>query len=264
MTQTEPAFGGLIQTWRRQRRRSQLALALEAGISQRHLSFLESGRSRPSRDMVLLLAEHLSVPLRERNVLLTAAGFAPAYRERGFDHPDLAAAREAVEAIVQAHDPHPALGVDRHWNLVVANRAVSVLLRDVDPALLAPPVNVLKLSLDPRGLGSRIANFGAWRAHVLARLAQQVDASGDAGLSRLHDEIRALPLPPRASPRREETGPAIAVPFRLEVPGGTLDFISTTTVFGTAVDVTLAELTIETFFPANRETAAAMRALVAD
>jgi transcriptional regulator with XRE-family HTH domain len=257
--------GALLRGWRHRRRLSQLDLALDAEISQRHLSFVESGRAAPSRDMVLRLAEQLAVPLRERNLLLAAAGFAPVYRERKLDDPGLAAARRAVELILTGHEPHPALAVDRHWNLVFANRAVAPLLAGADEKLLAPPVNVLRLSLHPDGLASRIANLREWRGHILERLARQVDASGDAGLIELREELQGYPPPADARPyRAAERDPlgGVAVPLELRTEDRVLRFLSTTTVFGTALDISLAELTIETFFPADGETAAAMRRAV--
>lgn len=264
MTATQTAFGGLLRDWRRRRHLSQLDLAAAAEVSQRHLSFVESGRASPSRDMVLRLAEHLDVPLRERNSLLVAAGFAPVYRERTLDDPGLAAARDAVERILHGHAPHPALAVDRHWNLVSANRAVTHLLSGIGDDLLVPPVNVLRLSLHPEGLGPRVANFREWRAHILVRLGRQIDSSADPGLMALRDELQAFPVPPDAAPWRpggpDELG-GVAVPLRLTADGGTLSFISTTTVFGTALDIMLAELAIETFFPADTFTAEAMRRL---
>lgn len=260
--------GELLRDWRRRRRLSQLQLAVEAGISQRHLSFVESGRAAPSRDMLLHLAETLDVPLRARDLLLTAAGFAALYRERPADDPDLAAAMAAVQAILTGHEPHPALAVDRHWTLRAANRGVEALLAGVaDAALLATPVNVLRLSLHPDGLGRRIVNHRAWKHHVLERLARQIEASADAGLAALRDELAALPAPDDGAEADDATAPAgpfgIAVPLVLDLPGhGRLAFLSTTTVFGTALDVGLAELTVEAFFPADAATAAVMAGLV--
>lgn len=264
--------GELLRDWRRRRRLSQLQLAVEAGISQRHLSFVESGRATPSRDMLLHLAETLDVPLRARDLLLTAAGFAPLYRERPADDPDLAAAMAAVQAILTGHEPHPALAVDRHWTLRAANRGVAALLTGVaDAALLTAPVNVLRLSLHPDGLGRRIVNHRAWKRHVLERLARQVEASADAGLAALRDELAALPEPgdDAEAEADDATAPAgpfgIAVPLVLDLPGRSrLAFLSTTTVFGTALDVGLAELTVEAFFPADAATAAVMAGLVRD
>ena len=258
---TRPA-GDYLREWRQRRRMSQLDLACEAGISARHLSFVETGRARPSRDMVLHLCERLDVPLRERNRFLLAAGHAPAFPTRALDDPALAAARRAVDLVLRGHEPCPALAVDRQWTLVTANRAVAPLLAGVDGSLMASPVNVLRLSLHPRGLAPRIANLQEWRAHLLARLDRQIDASADAGLVPLRRELAAYPVPtgPRRAPA--ESG-GIAVPLRLESPAGTLALISTTTVFGTPIDVTLAELAIEAFFPADEETAARLRALAA-
>jgi transcriptional regulator with XRE-family HTH domain len=261
MIDTRPAFGPLLQTWRRRRRLSQLDLSLEAGVSQRHISFVESGRSSPSRDMVLHLAEALEVPPRERNALLVAAGYAPVLVDRGLDHPDLAVARRAVEAILKGHEPNPALAVDRHWSLVAANAAVAPLLEGVPADLLGAAINVLRLSLHPRGLAGRIANLRDWRAHILARLHRQVDVSGDPVLAALMEELKGYPVPPGARPPT----PAAALwgghAFALELaaPDGTvLRLITTTTVFGTAVDITLSELAIESFFPADEPTAAAL------
>lgn len=212
--------------------------------------------------MVLHLAEHLAVPMRERNVLLVAAGYAPVYRERTFDDPGLQAALDAVQLILKGHEPHPALAIDRHWTLIAANQAVSFLLTGIDPVLLEPPVNVLRLSLHPQGLAPRIGNFREWRAHVIGRLVLQIDSSADAFLMTLLEEIKSYPVPPGAKPHwpcRKNGLAGIAVPFELVTESGTLSFLSTTTVFGTALDISLAELAIESFFPADAHTADAMR-----
>jgi transcriptional regulator with XRE-family HTH domain len=256
-------FGEHLRDWRRRRRMSQLDLALEAEVSARHLSFVETGRARPSREIVLHLCERLGVPLRERNLLLLAAGHAPVFPARALDDPSLAPARRAVDLVLGGHEPYPALAVDRHWRLVAANRAVAPLLAGVDPVLTAPPVNVLRLSLHPAGLAPRIINLGEWRAHLLARLVAQIEASGDAALVTLRDELAGYPVPTAARrAQRDELG-GIAVPLRLESQGGPLALISTTTVFGTPVDVTLAELAIEAFFPADEATAARLAGLAA-
>lgn len=254
--------GTLLRDWRQRRRLSQLDLAVEADISTRHLSFVETGRSLPSREMVLRLAERLEVPLRERNRLLTAAGYAPMYAERRLDDPALAAAREAIELVLKGHEPYPALAVDRHWTLVSYNRAVPHLLAGLPAELLTPPVNVLRLSLHPQGLAPRILNLGQWRTHLLARLRQQVDASGDAVLAALAEELRGYPGPPdEATDLRPGAEPGVVVPLQFASPDGPLSFIGTTTVFGTPVDITLSELALETFFPADAATAAALRRL---
>jgi transcriptional regulator with XRE-family HTH domain len=254
-------FGQLLRRWRRLRGASQLALSLEADVSARHLSWLESGKAQPSRAMVLRLAERLDLPLRERNALLLAAGYAPMYGERPLADPALAPARAALQRLLDAHEPAPALAVDRHWNLVAANRAVPLLLQAVAPALRAPPVNVLRLSLHPQGLAPMIENLGAWREHVLARLQRQIHATGDAALVALRDELQALPAPP-AHP---DPGQAdeVVVPLVLATPYGRLSFLTTVTVFGAPHDVTLAELAIETLLPADAATAQALRTLLA-
>ncbi len=254
--------GDILRIWRRRRHLSQLDLALEAEISQRHLSCLESGRARPSRAMLLRLAERLGIPLRERNALLVAAGNAPVFAARSLDDPALAPARRAVARILDGHAPYPALAVDRHWTLIAANAAVAPLLDGVDPALLAGPVNVLRLSLHPGGLAPRILNLRAWRAHLLDRLRQQVAASGDPVLARLADELAAYPAPPDVPSHAASCdGGGVAVPLVLAVPAGRLSLLSTTTVFGTPVDITLAELALEAFFPADPETAALLHRL---
>jgi transcriptional regulator with XRE-family HTH domain len=258
-------FGEHLKSWRQRRRMSQLELAGEADISTRHLSFVETGRSVPSREMVLRLAERLEVPLRERNALLVAAGYAPMYRERPLDDPALAAAREAVQLILRSHEPYPALALDRHWNLLAHNAMVPHLLGPADPALLQGTVNVLRLSLHPRGLAPHIVNLGQWRHHLFERLRQQVQLTADPVLQALQEELRGYPLPPDADATRLEgelLGVAMPLRFRTE-DGGVLNFISTTTVFGTPVDVTLQELALETFFPADAFTADALRAMAA-
>ena len=257
-------FGEHLRHWRQHRRLSQQGLALDADISTRHLSYVETGRAQPSREMVLRLAERLSVPLRERNALLVAAGFAPMYQARPLDHPDLAAARQAVELVLKGHEPNPALAVDRHWNLVAANAIVPLLLDGVAPHLLAPPVNVLRLSLHPEGLGPRLANAAQWRAHLLHRLQQQIAAAADQQLQALHDEIAAYPCQ-SGDVASHSAGPGsqIAVPFELHTPLGKLSFISTITIFGTPVDVTLQELAVESFFPADAATKSALTSLYA-
>jgi transcriptional regulator with XRE-family HTH domain len=253
--------GDLLREWRQRRRMSQLLLATEADISTRHLSFVESGRALPSREMVMHLAERLEVPLRARNTLLVAAGYAPLFRERPLSDPQLAAARQAVELVLKGHEPYPALAIDRHWTIVAANNALAPLLTGASPELLKPPVNALRLSLHPQGIAASIVNWHAWREHVLARLQRQIDVSGDDTLSALRDELAAYPAPPGvdAADHDDAAVNQIAVPLRLRTPIGVLSFFSTTTVFGTPVDVTLSELAIEAFFPADQETAAALR-----
>jgi len=257
------SIGEHLREWRQRRRLSQLDLASEAEISTRHLSFLETGRAQPSREMVLRLAEQLDVPLRERNTLLVAAGFAPVFPQRALDDPALQAARQAVELVLTGHEPYPALAIDRHWTLVASNKTVARLLAGVEASLLKPPVNVLRLSLHPQGLAPRIANLPEWRMHLLTRLQQQIDATADATLVALLKELRRYPTLQKAGapPPRPRDYASIVVPFELETDAGTLAFFSTTTVFGTPVDVTLSELALESFFPANAATAEALRGL---
>lgn len=250
--------GEMLREWRERRRLSQLALALEADVSARHVSFLETGKARPSREMLLRLAERLEVPLRERNRLLLAGGFAPNYTERALDDPALGSARTVVERVLAGHEPYPALAVDRHWTLLAANRAVAPLLAGVATDLLRPPVNVLRLSLHPEGMAPRIVNLEQWRGHLLARLRRQVEQTADAVLADLAAELAAYPIPDEGHGRSRTTvgETPIAVPLRLRTERGLLALLSTTMVFGTPVDVTLAELAVEAFFPADAETAA--------
>lgn len=258
-----PRVGDLIKDWRTRRRMSQLDLALDAGISQRHLSFVESGRSSPSRDMVEMLCERLDLPLRERNVVLLTAGYAPTYSERNLSDPSMGAARKAVESVLKGHEPNPALAVDRWWNLVMSNAAVAPLLGLVeDKSLLEGTPNVLRLSLHPGGLAKNIVNLGFWKAHTLWRLGQQIHATHDQKLIALEKELAAYPAPP--APRRERNeADAIALALELNVGGQILSFITTTTIFGTPADVTLSELAVEAFFPANPQTAAIVQAMTA-
>jgi transcriptional regulator with XRE-family HTH domain len=255
--------GHLLREWRQRRRLSQLDLALDAEISTKHLSFLETGRALPSREMVLNLAERLEVPLRERNILLNAAGYAPVYPERALADPALESARKAVDLVLKGHEPYPALAIDRHWTLVAANSAVPPLMAGADPALLAPPVNVLRVSLHPKGLASRIANLAEWRGHVLERLRQQISATADAVLADLMKELAGYPGPPPVKGAAFAEYGGMVVPLKFVTPGGILSFLSTTTVFGTPIDVTLSELAIESFFPADTATAEALRQMAA-
>ncbi len=257
--------GPLLRDWRRRRRLSQLDLALESGVSARHLSFIETGRSKPSAEMVLRLAEQLDVPLRERNRLLLAAGYAPAFAERGLDDPEMAPVHAALQVVLDGHDPYPAIVVDRTWNLLAGNHAVALLTDGVDPTLLRPPANCMRLALHPDGLARRIVNLGQWREHLLARLAREVALTRDPEAAALLEEVSAYPcgddpVPPAPSPGHELAG-QLAVPLRLRHGDGELAFVSTVATFGTAVDVTLAELSIEAFLPADAATAEAVRRL---
>ena len=253
-------MGPLLKEWRRRRHMSQLDLSLEADVSARHLSFIETGRARPSADMVIHLAEGLDIPLRDRNQLLLAAGYAPAYGQRDLGAPELEPVRVALERVLAGHAPNPALVIDRHWGLVAANSGVDALIAGAAPHLLEPPVNVLRLSLHPEGLAPRIANLAEWRAHLLDRLGREAVTSGDPALAALHEELAGYPCDEPAHAPDLEAG-AIAVPLRLRHDGGELSFISTVTTFGTALDVTVSELSIESFFPADEATAEALLSL---
>jgi transcriptional regulator with XRE-family HTH domain len=263
VSRVSSSCGVVLREWRQRRHLSQLALALKADVSQRHLSFVESGRSQPSRDFVLNVAEHLELPLRERNRLLLAAGYAPVFPERSLDDPALAVARTAVERVLRGHEPFPALAIDRHWTLLMANRAVMALLTGIAAALLTPPVNVVRLTLHPDGLASRIVNFKQWRLHVLERVCRSAELSGDPVLVDLANELRDYPIPTRGPSKHApmHDGGDVFVPFQIESDLGVLSFLSTTTVFGTPVDVMLSEMALECFFPADAETAERLRSL---
>jgi transcriptional regulator with XRE-family HTH domain len=252
-----PAVGTLLRDWRQRRRMTQMDLALEADVSARHLSFIETGRSTPSADMVKHLAEQLDVPLRERNELLLAAGYAPAYGQRDIDEPEMGPVREALDRVLKGHEPFPAVVVDRHWGMVAANSAIPLLTDGVAEHLLAPPVNVLRLTLHPEGMAPRIVNLAEWRAHLLDRLGRQAVTSGDPALAALHEELARLPGGD-GSHAPDLTAGEIATPLRIRTGDAELSFISTYTTFGTAVDGTVSELSIEAFFPADEATARAL------
>ncbi len=252
--------GEHLRQWRQRRHLSQLDLAGDAEISTRHLSFVETGRASPSRDMVLKLAERLNVPLRERNMMLVAAGFAPAFPQRSLDDPALKAARAAIDLVLRAHEPSPALAYDRHWNLVSANRMVMPLLAGVPQRLLTPPVNILRLAFHPEALARHTVNVAEWCGHLLERLRRQCEVTADAGLIKLRDELKAYPLPARSAPLPPDN---VAIPFKLRFGGDILSFMSATMIFGTPVDVTLSELALETFFPADEFTAERLRVMAA-
>jgi transcriptional regulator with XRE-family HTH domain len=254
----DAGVGALLRDWRERRRRSQLDLALEAGISAKHLSFVETGRSTPSPRMIVKLASELDVPHRDRNRLLLAAGYAPLYAERSLEAEQMTPVRQAIEQVLSAHEPYPAVVVDRHWNLLASNDAVGALLEGVSPALLEPPANVLRISLHPDGMAPRIVNLGEWRGHLLQRLRRQIALSGDPELVALADEAQDWPAEeePGQLPAQE-----IVAPLRLLTSAGELAFFSTITTFGTAVEITTSEMSIESFYPADRASAAALASI---
>jgi len=257
--QSQPEVGSLLRQWRQRQRVTQLELALEAGISARHLSFVETGRSKPGRETRLRILEQLKVPFREQNRLLLAAGHAPAYPERSLDDLDLAPVREALDVILSDHEPYPAVAVDRVWNLVAANGAMFALTEavDIDPELLEPPINVMRIGLHPRGLGPLFVNLREWHAHWLKRLERQLSATGDKQLAALIDEIASYPMP---APEHDAisgvvTGEMLG-PVRVRTPdGGELSFFGMFATFDTPFEVTTSELAIELLFPADRATA---------
>jgi transcriptional regulator with XRE-family HTH domain len=259
MQELRPSVGDLLRSWRQTRRLSQMDLALSSNISARHLSFIETGRSRPSRETVLALCEQLTLPLRECNRLMLAAGFAPIYPERALEDPSLAAVKRAIDLVLRGHEPYPALAVDRHWSIITANATLMRLIDGVAPHLQVPPVNALRLSLHPDGLAPRIVNLGEWRTHLLARLGSQINQSGDQALIALLQELKSYPAPARRGPGADLGG--IAVPFRLKSEEAILSFYSTTTVFGTPLDVTVSEVALESFFPADPVTASLLQCL---
>src|ERR1700684_2791074 len=258
---TKPAHvGDHLREWRQRRHLSQLDLAGDAQISARHLSFVETGRAAPSRDMILKLAERLEIPLRERNVLLVAAGFAPAFPQRPLDDPVLKPARAAIDLVLRAHEPNPALAYDRHWNLVAANRMVAPLLAGIPQRLLGQPLNVLRLAFHPEALAVRTVNLAEWCGHLLERLHRQCEATADPELIKLYHQLKAFPIPARSAPLPADN---VAIPFKMRLRGDVLSFLSTTMIFGTPVDITLSELALETFFPADDLTAERMRSMAA-
>jgi len=244
--------GDFLRDWRQRRKLSQLDLALDTGISARHLSFVETGRSAGSRDLLLRLAAGLNMPLRARNLLLLAGGFAAEHCETPLSAPEMAIAHDTIETILKGHEPFPALAVDRHWQMVASNTAISPLLHAAKPHMLEAPINVLRLSLHPDGIASSIVNLAEWRHHILERLRMQVDHTGDLNLEALLTELAAYPAPRSSQPH---TPPGIAVPLRIRTADGKiLSFLSTTTIFGTALDLTLSELMLECFYPADDAT----------
>jgi len=253
--------GGLLRDWRQRRRLSQLDLAVDAEVSPRHLSFVETGRSKPSRELVLHLAEHLDVPLRDRNTLLLAAGYAPVYHQTPLDADAMAPVREALDQLLRGHEPYPAIVVDGRWDLVSANQAaLAILTEDVNPELLAPPVNTMRVCLHPEGLAPRIVNLADYAAHLLMRIDRQAAVTGDPNVLSLADELRRFPTVAGTEPAVPDSAAMVFMPLVIRAGGRQLTFFSTLTTFGSALDITVAELSIEAFYPADAETGAALRA----
>jgi transcriptional regulator with XRE-family HTH domain len=259
MTAARP-IGDLLREWRQRRRLSQLTLACDAEISTRHLSFIETGRSQPSREMVLHLSEQLAIPMRDRNILLVAAGYAPIFPERSLDDPALQSVRKAIDLVLERQKPYPAFALDRHWTIAASNGALPEVYVGVAPHLMQPPINALRLTLHPDGLAPRIANLSEWRQHSLARLRRQIDVTADPVLLELLRELSQYSGPGGknhlAVPTEE---PAVAIPFCIRTERGLLTFFTTTTMFGSPVDITLSELAVECFYPADAATAQIVR-----
>ncbi|MGW7055855.1 helix-turn-helix domain-containing protein [Streptomyces sp. NPDC054887] len=257
--------GALLRGWRERRRLSQLELALRAGSSARHISFIETGRSRPSEEMVLRLAEHLDVPVRERNALLLAAGYAPRYAETPLDDPALGALREGIERLLAGYEPYPALVVDGSYTVVAANRGITMLLDGLPEHLLAPPLNAMRITLHPEGLAPRIRNLPEWRGHLRAQMERQIALDRSPALRAVYEEVSAYPVPDTEAgdaPRPDDPPyPYFALPMRIEHDGRVLSFVSSISTFNTPMDVTVAELAIETFLPADPATVEYLQSL---
>ncbi|WP_433338978.1 helix-turn-helix domain-containing protein [Spirillospora sp. CA-294931] len=253
-------IGEQLRAWRQRRRLSQLELASGADVSTRHLSFMETGRSVPSREMVLRLAEHLDVPLRDRNLLLVSAGYAPVYSETSIEEPRMDSVRAALRQVLQGHEPFPAVVVDRFWNLVDANAAAGLFMEGAPEELLRPPLNVLRLSMHPDGMARHIINLGEWRAHMIDRVRRHVALTADESLAQLYRELRDFPgADPVADAVVPPSGNEVVVPLRLRADGRELSFFTTIATFGSPVDITVAELAIESFYPADETTSRYLR-----
>ncbi|MFE7773442.1 helix-turn-helix domain-containing protein [Streptomyces sp. NPDC057445] len=280
MTTVAPdtGVGPLLRSWRTRRRLTQLELALRADSSARHISFIETGRSRPSEEMVLRLAEHLDVPVRDRNALLLAAGYAPRYAETPIDDPALESLRAGLDRLLQGYEPYPAIVVDGAYTVVAANRGIAMLLEGLPEHLLTPPLNAMRITLHPEGLAPRIRNLREWRGHLLAQMERQIAPARSEALRELYREVSAYPLPETAGDGldgledRDEPGrpegredprpyPYFALPLRIEHHGTLLSFVSSISTFNTPLDVTVAELAIETFLPADPATVKYLQSL---
>ncbi len=285
MTTLSPdtGVGPLLRGWRELRRISQLDLALRADSSARHISFVETGRSRPSEEMILRLADHLDIPVRERNALLVIAGYAPRYPQTPLDDPAMASVREGLDRLLAGYEPYPALVVDGRYDVVAANRGIALLMEGIAEELLVPPLNAMRITLHPAGLAPRILNLPEWRADLLAQMERQIALVRSPELRTLYEEVAAYPVESRgaeagggtgggtgardggggdeteAGGRGRERTPSFALPLVIEHGGRVLSFIASIATFNTPMDVTVAELAVETFLPADRETAAYLR-----
>jgi transcriptional regulator with XRE-family HTH domain len=261
----QSGIGPLLREWRERRRVSQLELALRADSSARHLSFVETGRSRPSEELVLRLAERLDVPVRERNSLLLAAGYAPRFAETPLDDPSMGALREGLDRLLHGYEPYPALVVDATYTVVAANRGIAMLMEGIPESLLAPPLNAMRLTLHPEGLAPRIRNLREWRGHLLAQMERQIALDRSEALRAVYDEVKAYPVADRDAVADDGEGgeavPYFALPMVIEHDGQVLSFVSSISTFNTPMDVTVAELAIETFLPADPATAKYLRSL---
>ncbi len=256
--------GPLLRGWRERRRISQLELSLRAGSAARHISFIETGRSRPSEEMILRLAEHLDVPVRERNALLLAAGYAPRYAETSLDDPSMGALREGIERLLHGYEPYPALVVDGTYNVIAANQGIAMLLDGLPAHLLTPPLNAMRITLHPEGLAPRIRNLPEWRGHLLAQMERQIALARSDALRALYDEVAAFPVPGTGDEAAREDPtpyPGFALPLRIEHDGRLLSFVSSISTFNTPMDVTVAELAIETLLPADPATVKYLQSL---
>ncbi len=263
-TTPQHSVGELLRDWRSRRRRSQMDLALDVGVSTRHLSYIETGRARPSAAMLDALAGSLEVPLRERNRLLLAAGYAPRYAARTLDEASMQPVRAALQQLLAAHAPNPGLVLDRHWNVVMANPPAMALAALLPPALLQPVFNVFRASLHPQGLAAYTENFADWASYLLRALRRAIASSGDGGLQQLQDEVLAYPdvaALASAMPVDASSEPPLLVPCVLRLPQGRLAMFTTLTTFGTPRDITLDELCVELFYPADASSAALLQAL---
>ncbi|WP_406302121.1 helix-turn-helix transcriptional regulator [Streptomyces sp. NBC_00879] len=261
---SDTGVGPLLRGWRDRRRISQLELALRADSSARHISFVETGRSRPSEEMILRLAEHLEVPVRERNALLLAAGYAPRFTETPLDDPSMGALREGIERLLRGYEPYPAIVVDGSYTVVAANRGIAMLLEGLPEHLLTPPLNAMRITLHPEGLAPRIRNLREWRGHLLAQMERQIALARSESLRALYDEVAAYPLPAGSdAEERQEPAPApyFALPLQIEHEGRVLSFVSSISTFNTPMDVTVAELAIETLLPADPATVKYLQSL---